>query len=170
MLDFMNFKLTKIVLFLVVFVLLGLFREYVFVNINNLIYFKYYKNTTVPIPYGFGWLTKFSYGTLYYLKYPLTVFFVFIYFVLSFSFLKQMNVTSLYTKTLILSYIAILFISTSLMMYAYFFHQKLNEDEYTVSRGLMGIAQSPLICFVLFALYLWDKNKLKHHEKRHSSF
>lgn len=168
--NLMKINIVKLILFLLVFVLLGLLREYIFININNLIYFKYYKNTTIPIPFGFGWLTKFSYSALYYIKYPLTILFVLIYLGWSIFFLKQMNVFSFYIRILILSYIVIIAISSILMLYAYFFHQKLNDDEYSLSRGLMGLAQSPLINFVLFALYLWDKNKLQTHEKRNTGF
>lgn len=158
----------KLFFFLVLFVLLGLFREYVFVNINNVIYFKYYKNTTMPIPFGFGWLTQFSYSVLYYMKYPLTVLFVTTYFFLNLYFLRQMGVHSFYRRILILAYTLIVVISSALMLYAYYVNQKLNEEEYFISRGLMGLAQSPLISLVLFVLYLWDKNKQYHHEKRNA--
>lgn len=156
--------------FLLVFIVLGLWREYVFVNINNVIYFKYYKYTTAPIPFGFGWLTRYSYSTLYYIKYPLTVLFVLVYFGLNFYFLKKIKVSFFYIKILMLAYIVIVLMSAVLMLYAYYFHHRLNGDAYLVSRGLMGLAQSPLIGFVLFALYLWDKNKLHQNEKRNSSF
>ncbi len=158
----------KLFFFLVLFALLGLFREYVFVNINNVIYFKYYKNTTMPIPFGFGWLTQFPYSTLYYAKYPLTILFVTTYFLLNLCFLRQMGVYSFYRKVLILAYSFILIMSSALMLYAYYVNQKLNDDEYSISRGLMGLAQSPLISLVLFVLYLWDKNKQYRHEKRNA--
>lgn len=161
-------KIIKIIIFLLTFGFLGLFREYVFLNINNVIYFKYYKNTTMPIPFGFSWLTHFSYSFLYFIKYPLTIGFVSIYFLFNYFFLKMFNVYPIYLRLLIYAYIIIVVISTVLMLYAYFFHQKLNEDEYSISRALMGLAQSPLISFVLFALYLWDKNKFTSHEKRNS--
>lgn len=166
----MKVSLIKLFLFLLFFVLLGLFREYIFLNINNVIYFKYYKNTTVPIPFGFGWLTKLSFEQLYFLKYPLTIIFVIIFFISNFFFLKQMQVYPLYIKILILCYILIIITSAILMLYAYYFHQRLDDNEYSISRGLMGLAQSPLISFVLFVLYLWDKNKFQQHEKRNTSF
>jgi len=169
MLNPMKLHLIKLFLFLLFFVCLGLFREYVFININNIIYFKYYKNTTVPIPFGFGWLTKFSYATLYYLKYPLTILFVVIYYFSNIFFLKSFSVSFFYIRILKWAYVVIIVVSALLMLYAYFFHQKLNDDEYSISRAFMGIAQSPLISFILFALYLWDKNKFQNHEKRHSS-
>ncbi len=145
---------------------MGLFREYVFININNLIYFKYHKNTTVPIPFEFVWLTKLSYENLYYLKYPLTILFVLIYYFSNYFFLKTFASKTFYTNTLKLVYLSILITSVLLMLYGYFIHEKLNGDEYYFSRGLIGFAQSPLSAFVLFALYLWEKNKLHHHEKR----
>lgn len=158
--------LIKLFLFLLFFVILGLLREYVFININNIIYFKYYKQTSVPIPFGFGELTKFSFAELYYLKYPLTLVFVVVYYVSNRFFLKQFQVSDLYVQLLNIAYFCLLFISALLMLYAYLFHQKLNDDEYLISRGLMGLAQSPLISFVLFVVSLWDKNKLHHYEKR----
>lgn len=156
----------KLFLFLIIFVLVGLFREYVFININNIIYFKYYKNTTVPIPFGFVWLTKLSYTYLYYLKYPLTILFVLIYYFLNYFFLKIFAHKLFYIRVLQVVYIVVFITSAFLMLYSYFIHKKLDTDEYHFSRGLMGLVQSPLISFVLFALYLWDKNKLYPHEKR----
>lgn len=166
----MKVYLIKLFFFLIFFIILGLFREYVFININNILYFKYYKHTSVPIPFGFGYLTKLSYAGLYYLKYPLTILFVALYYVSNRFFLKQFQVSRLYIQILNISYLFLLFISALLMLYAYLSHQKLNDDEYSVSRALMGLAQSPLISFVLFAVYLWDKNKLPHYEKRNSDF
>lgn len=158
--------LIKLFLSLLFFVILGLSREYVFININNIIYFKYYKQTSVPISFGFGGLTKFSFAELYYLKYPLTLIFVAVYYVSNRYFLKQFQVSDWYVQLLNIAYFCLLFISALLMLYAYLFHQKLNDDEYLISRGLMGLAQSPLISFVLFVVFLWDKNKLHHYEKR----
>ncbi|GIV26275.1 MAG: hypothetical protein KatS3mg027_0089 [Bacteroidia bacterium] len=161
--------LFKLLLFLIIFAITGLIREYVFQTLNNLIYYKYYKTTSIPIPFGFVWLTRFSYVTLYYLKYPLTIVFVGIFYSLNLFFLKKFQVPSFYIRILTLSYLVLISLSILSMFYAYFFSQKLNDDEYLFSRGLMGIAQSPLIGFVLFVLYLWDKNKLQQHEKRNSN-
>jgi len=169
----MKLYIIKLLFFLVFFISLGLFREYVFLNINNIIYFKYYKYTTMPIPFMFSWLTRYSYVTLYYLKYPLTIFFVLIYFFSNFYFLKttitDITKFSFYYKILITAYVVIFIISTLLMGYLFITNQKLNDDEYLISRGLMGLAQSPLISFVLFTVYLWDKNKLQIHEKGNNS-
>lgn len=161
--------LLKLLFFLSLFAVLGLFREHIFLNLNNIIYYKYYKSTSMPIPFGFGWLTRFSFVTLYYLKYPLTLVFVLLFYYLNFLFLKIFNVYSFYIKLLNVSYIVLFLISAGAMLYAYYFQQKLNDEEYLLSRGLMGVAQSPLIAFVLFVLYLWDKNKLHQHEKRNSN-
>jgi hypothetical protein len=165
----MKLYIFKLLFFLIFFVSLGLFREYVFVNINNIIYFKYYKSTTFPIPFIFNWLTYFSYSTLYYLKYPLTILFVLIYLISNIYFLKTAIIDKtkflFYYKILIAAYIVIFVISAILMSYLFITNQKLNDDEYHISRGLMGLAQSPLISFVLFAVYLWDKNKLQIHEE-----
>ncbi|MDP3146184.1 MAG: hypothetical protein Q8N66_12305 [Bacteroidota bacterium] len=37
------------------------------------------------------------------------------------------------------------------MIYGYFVNGRLQDDEYTVSRWLLGIAQSPIICLILIA-------------------
>lgn len=165
----MKSLLLKLLLFLIFFAVAGLIREYVFVNLNNIIYYKYYQSTSIPIPFGLVWLTHFSYTTLYYLKYPLTIAFVIFFYFFNLFFLKQFKVSDFYIRLLTLSYIVLFSLSILSMIYAYFFSQKLNGDEYLFSRGLMGVAQSPLIAFVLFVLYLWDKNKLHQHEKRNSN-
>jgi hypothetical protein len=37
------------------------------------------------------------------------------------------------------------------MLYGYFVKQRLNHEEYTLSRWLMGVLQSPIICLILVA-------------------
>ncbi len=165
----MKSLLLKLLMFLIFFAVAGLIREYIFVNLNNIIYYKYYKSTPIPIPFGFAWLTQFSHTTLYYLKYPLTIIFVVFFYFFNWLFLKQFRASRFYIRMLTLSYLVLFSLSVFSMLYAYYFQQKLNGDEYLLSRGLMGIAQSPLIGFVLFVLYLWDKNKLHQHEKRNSN-
>ncbi|MBL7918146.1 MAG: hypothetical protein JNM96_07090 [Bacteroidia bacterium] len=39
------------------------------------------------------------------------------------------------------------------MLYGYFVNNRLQDDEYTLSRWLVGIAQSPLIIIILVASY-----------------
>ncbi len=157
--------LYKAIVLLVFFILLGYFREYVFINFNNLIYFKFYKSTTMPIPSAFLFFTKFSYATLYYVKYPLTITFVAIYIITSIISLKFLRMNNWYQKLLLIIYGIIILLSVILMIYGYFFKLKLNDNEYTISRWLMGIAQSPFILFTLITLYLWEKTKLIKNEK-----
>jgi hypothetical protein len=45
----------------------------------------------------------------------------------------------------------LLALSSFSMMYNYFINQQLDGDEYTFSRWLMGIAQSPLVAFFTIA-------------------
>jgi hypothetical protein len=51
------------------------------------------------------------------------------------------------------------------MVYGYFVHGVLDKDEYTLSRWLMGIAQSPIICLILTASEQLYKKSFNHDTK-----
>lgn len=55
------------------------------------------------------------------------------------------------TLWIIYIYVLLLALSTLSMGYNYLINNQLGGDEYTFSRWLMGIAQSPLVCFFIIA-------------------
>ena len=112
---------------------------------------KYYGHTDLPIPEIMKPFNAFSYKTLYYSKYPLTLFWVVVFFTANFFALKKLTGQKILLKYLIYSYIILLTLAALSMIYGYFVKERLQDDEYTISRWLLGIAQSPIICLILIA-------------------
>jgi hypothetical protein len=163
-------KKTKwIILFILVFAVLGYCREFFFLNINNILFIKYYdRPTQMPVPAIMTPFLNFDYATLYYLKYPFTVMGAFVFYLANHFTIKKVTGSSFLCRINLIAYIVMLVLAAISMTYGYFAHRSLQNDEYTLSRWLMGIAQSPIICLILLAsekLY----NSVRHDQQRHDS-
>ena len=55
------------------------------------------------------------------------------------------------SKILVYSYLILFMLAGLSLLAGYFINGRLQDDEYTLSRWLMGIAQSPIICLILLA-------------------
>jgi hypothetical protein len=145
-------KLKWFILFLILFATLGYFREFFFVYINVILYEKYYHSVSdAPFPEIMNFFRRYSYDTLYYSKYVYTLLWVLIYFAANFFALKKLTEHRYFIQLLTYAYLLMFFLAGSSMAYGYIVHGHLQDDEYTVSRWLMGIAQSPIICLILVA-------------------
>lgn len=141
-----------IIVLLVLFAFIGYAREFFFVHLNVILFEKYYHSSSeAPFPEIMNVFRGFSYDTLYYSKYFFTAFWVSVYFLVSNLALKRLSNTPILRSFLKYTYLVILGIAALSMGYGYFIHQRLQDDEYTLSRWLMGIAQSPIICLILLA-------------------
>src|ERR1044072_3566084 len=143
----MNLKKTLLFIgFGILFLALGDYREFLFVHINNIATVKYFgKVTQLPVPDHLRFIQDMEYKTIYYLKYPLTVLSFVLFFVLSWICVKTLTNDKKILKWLTYSYLLLLLLSSVSMLWAYFVKVNLKDDEYTFSRWLMGIAQSPLV-------------------------
>ena len=144
-------KIIKILIFIFLFGCLGYFREYFFVNLNNIMYQKYYGHTDLPMSSLLSFFKLFSYNTLYFSKYFLTLLWIGLFYVVNFFCLKKMSEDKILLKILTYTYILLLILAAVSMMYGYFINKRFQDDEYTISRWLLGIAQSPIICLILMA-------------------
>lgn len=145
-------KIKWLVFFILLFGCLGYFREFFFVHINNIMYRKYYSMTTaLDVPWSMKPFEFFSYNTLYYSKYIYTLGWTFLFFVSSFFAIKLLTGNQLATKLVVYAYGLLLIIAGLSMVYGFFNNKNLQNDEYTLSRWLLGIAQSPIICLILLA-------------------
>lgn len=141
----------KYIIFLAIFALLGFSREFLFVNVNNQLFKLYYHNEDIIIPSSLHFITEFDYSTLYYLKYPFTILYYLAYFFTSYFAVKFISTDKKNAKWIIYIYAILLVLSGISMAYNYIINNQLNGDEYTFSRWLMGIAQSPLVAFFILA-------------------
>ncbi|MGZ3885323.1 MAG: hypothetical protein ACXVP0_07940 [Bacteroidia bacterium] len=145
-------KAVLFIFFGILFIALGYYREFFFVHINNIATIKYYgKPTGLPVPGSMRFINTLSYKTIYYLKYPLTILSFLLFYGLSLWCLKTLTNDKKLLKWLTYSYLLLLLLSSVSMLWAYFVKVNLQDDEYTFSRWLMGIAQSPLVVLFLLA-------------------
>jgi hypothetical protein len=156
-------KVKWLLLFLILFWIMGYFREYFFVNLNNIMYIKYYGHSSLPVPHVMAVFNSQSYTTLYYSKYIYTIVWFFLFFLTNYFATKILASEKNLTKFVIYIYLVLLCIAAMSMLYGYFIKSRLQDDEYTLSRWLLGVAQSPIICLILLAsekLYYKTKSPL----------
>jgi hypothetical protein len=145
-------KTKWIFFFLLLFGVLGYFREFFFVHLNIILYENYYHTaSSVPVPAIMRVFSRFSYDTLYYSKYVYTFLFTVIFFTANYWALKKLTHNPYFLRLLFYSYGVMLLLATASMIYGYFVNERLQSDEYTLSRWLLGVAQSPIICLILLA-------------------
>jgi hypothetical protein len=148
----MKEKIKLTVFFLLAFAFVGYVREFFFVHLNIIMYSKYYQNApSRPIPTTMTFFTGFSYEFLYYSKYIYTLLFTLLFFGLNYYALKKLTASVYLSKLLVYSYAILLILAGLSLLFGYFINGRLQDDEYTLSRWLMGIAQSPIICLILLA-------------------
>ena len=156
-------KIKWLLVFLILFWILGYFREYFFVNLNNIMYIKYYGHSSLPVPTVMGAFNSQSYTTLYYSKYVYTIVWVFLFFLTNYFATKILVNEKNLTKFVVYIYAILLCLAGFSMLYGYFINGRLQDEEYTLSRWLLGVAQSPIICLILLAsekLYYKTKSSI----------
>jgi hypothetical protein len=116
-------------------------------------FMKYYKSTTgtLKVPAVMQVFESFEYATLYYSKYMFTALWAFIFFLANFFAVRSLTHNRQLTRLVVYAYIAICVTAAISMVYGSFVKNRLQDDEYTLSRWLLGIAQSPIICLILLA-------------------
>lgn len=140
-------------LFFILFAVLGYYREYFFVSYNHLLFIKYFKlGDSTPNEITLHFYNN-DYSTLYYLKYFFTIISVISFLLVSVLAVKFIFNSKKIIKWTINSYLILLTLAGLSMLYGYFVKNRLQDDEYTLSRWLVGIAQSPLIIIILVASY-----------------
>ena len=161
-------ELRWLLLFLLLFGVLGYLREFFFVNLNNILFIKYYNRMgSMPVPRIMEFFRQYDYATLYYSKYLFTLLWTLLFFAANFFALVKLTAHRFMIKLLIYSYLILLSVSGIAMLYNYFINDSFTGDEYTLSRWLMGVAQSPIICLILLASEKLYKSTRRQHEEGH---
>jgi uncharacterized membrane-anchored protein YitT (DUF2179 family) len=147
---------SKYLIFFLAFGVLGYLRERFFVHLNIIMTGIYrgtdeYAKLHLEIPTLMLPFSKLSYEVLYFSKYLYTLIWVSLFFFLSHLSLRHLSSSKKILKFLTYSYLILLILAGISMAYGYFINYRLKDDEYTFSRWLMGIAQSPLICLFMLA-------------------
>lgn len=123
---------------------------------------KYYHHTDLPIPSLMQPFEHFSYSFLYYSKYLYTVIFIALFFIIGHFGLKSICHSKKINQIHFYSYAVLLLLASVFMAYGLIINNRLQDEEYSFSRAIIGIAQSPVICFILLAsnkLFNFSENK-----------
>jgi hypothetical protein len=112
---------------------------------------KYYHHAPVPVPEIMSFFSSFSYKTLYYSKYIYTIIWIVVFYSLSYWAIKQISGEKQLLKFLTISYVILVLLSALIMAYGLLINNRLQDSEYSISRWLLGITQSPIICLILIA-------------------
>ncbi len=148
----------SIAVFIIALLGLGFFREMLFVNINSVLYNKYFQPTDEAHIYHhvFAFLTYFSYKTLYISKWFITLAFVALFW-----FIQKKFIFYLFAEKKALFWLSMLYLSllllTGISFGAGWLFGNL-EQGYRFSRIFMGLLQSPVPCMMLIPLtYFYKK-------------
>ncbi|MBK9283228.1 MAG: hypothetical protein IPM51_02805 [Sphingobacteriaceae bacterium] len=157
-----------LLLSILVFGVLGYFRERFFEHLNIILASVYrgtneYEIVHQEMPQILAPLMSWSYINLYYSKYAFTLGWTFIFYACSYVSLKLLlTEAGLLLKYLTRAYLLILILAAISMIFGYFINGNLKNDEYTFSRWLLGIGQSPIICLILLASEKLNLKSISH--------
>ena len=142
----MNRKI-KVILFVLLLISLGFFRETLFVNINAVLYTKYFNTVDHSGLLLERFIIVFSYNTIYTAKWFITPFFAFVYWFVQKQFLLLLFNEKKTTMWLSILYLS-LFLLAGIFLVAGWAFGNLTQG-YTFSRLFMGLLQSPAACMIL---------------------
>ncbi len=137
------------------FFFLGYLRDFIFVNLNDALYYIAHKQYKLQhgVDKRLQFLFNYSYKQLYYLKWLLTVMFSCFYFAVSFYTLRFLFSQKNIFKPLFILYTFLIVLSCMLTLIGILLND--NTWTYKTSRFLMGMAQSPIpLMILIFAIKL----------------
>ncbi|HTA60992.1 MAG TPA: hypothetical protein VK835_00990 [Bacteroidia bacterium] len=153
----MNRKI-KITLLILLLMALGFFRENIFVNVNSVLYNKWY-NEIHPVVWYVSFLSNFSYKTIYIAKWFITPLFALIYW-----FAQKQLLLSIFNEKKIIKWLSVLYLSLFLLAGIFFVAGWALGDVYkgyTLSRLFMGLLESPVACMILIpTAYLYKQTNI----------
>ena len=97
----------KIFFFVLILLILGFFRETLFVSINSALYDKFYSENNHHIVWFLSFLNLFSYQAIYVAKWFITPLFVFLYWVIQKRFLFFLFNEKMITRWLTILYLSL---------------------------------------------------------------
>jgi hypothetical protein len=136
---------------ILVFILTGFFREFVFLNVNEQMRVTYYKVSDSHVAPAMTWLSTFSYTTLYYMKWLLTAAFTFLFATMSAVTIKVVFADKKLVRIGIYTY-AIVFLAS----FFFFLAGALSgntETTYAIARFLAGLIESPAMLIILLSAF-----------------
>ena len=154
----MNRKI-KIAFFILLLLLLGFFRETLFVSINSVLYDKFHNENNHHVVWCLSFLNLLSYQTIYITKWFITPFFAFTYWLIQKKFLFFLFNDKRIEQWLGILYLSLFLLAGIFLLIGWAFGNM--DSGYTFSRLFMGLLQSPAPCMILIpAMYLYRKTNI----------
>ena len=143
---------TLVAVVVIALVLIGAFRDFLFVNINFQLHYMWANLTTNKTHSFFSFLNDYTYWEIYYAKFALTGIFALIYLALTLLLLKLIFNQRRYAKITIILFAVMIGISLIFFGGGYLFGDP--HTGYDLARHFMGIVQSPMPAMVLIPFFL----------------
>lgn len=144
----------KTTITLVLFVCLGIARDFIFVNWNYQLNATLHNKTFTYAHSFFDFLTTWSFSTLYWSKWVLTALFCFANFIIGYIYFTKKPIK----KQLTCIYIVVGIVAFIVFALTYF---EVN-NAYTLSREIIGFLQSPLPAILLYFVHRLIPEKSKN--------
>lgn len=135
----------------------GFFREFIFLNINEQCRVTFYHSTDSHVSDSMQWLSGLSYSTLYYAKWPLTLFFTIIFAFLASTIIKIAFGEKSFVRITWITY-ACTFV-TGLLFYLAGSLTGNSQTTYDIARFLAGLTETPGLLVILSASFLALRRK-----------
>ena len=136
--------------------LLGLLKDYFFLNINDQLFKLYYQNSFYMLPDSLRWMESFSYLELYWFKFFMSFFFVFLFYLLTLIPLRMFFKNRLGVGKTINWIFGLVFLMALLVYGSYWIFGN-NKTLFAFARMLISLLSSPLIFMVVFPFLIFDK-------------
>ncbi|MGL4598181.1 MAG: hypothetical protein ACRCYO_11650 [Bacteroidia bacterium] len=146
-----RFSRIGIVFLLLLYVVLGFFREFLFVNINEQMRVAYYHSKDSALASSMRFLEQYDYSTLYYSKFPLTLLFAILCCGLSCWVIYLLFRERSLVRFTIIAFVLVFVLGWLFFLLGYFSGN--GAFGYTIARFLAGMTESPALLVVLMASY-----------------
>jgi hypothetical protein len=151
-------KVPRIVVFclVVLMILLGAFRDFVFVNINYQLNYLWKEQDFSRAHSFFDFLAGYDYWTIYYWKFALTGIFALLYFVLTWTLIKVIFNNRKFQRYAVILFGSVVAMSLLLFGGGYLFGNA--HFGYDLARHFMDVVQSPIAAMILIPIFLLIQN------------
>ncbi|MCX6313048.1 MAG: hypothetical protein NT084_15615 [Bacteroidetes bacterium] len=141
-----------VISFIALYIAVGFFREFIFLNINEQSRVTFYHDNDSHVSDSMQWLSNFSYTTLYYAKWPLTLAFTAL-----FAFLAGTTVKIAFGEKSLVKITWITYAAVFVTGILFYFAGSLSgnrESTYDIARFLAGMTETPAMLVILLASFL----------------
>lgn len=140
-----------IAVLVVLFIVTGFFREFVFLNWNEQIRVTFYHSPDPHVATSMQWLGGFSYEALWWLKWPLTLFFSGLFMLYTYVTVRIAFANRNYNRIVLIAYALVFAVSLVFFVFGWMLASKTTTD---LARFIAGIIETPAMLVILIASFM----------------